>query len=51
MLISHFELHILPKVTKTVSILAKTHKNILRVKKLTQRSEFADLREINRAKT
>jgi hypothetical protein len=25
MLISHFELHILPKVTKTVGILAKTH--------------------------
>jgi hypothetical protein len=28
MLISHFELHILPKFTKTVGILAKTHKNL-----------------------
>jgi hypothetical protein len=29
MLISHFELHILFKVSKTVGILAKTHKNVL----------------------
>jgi hypothetical protein len=28
MLIYHFELHILPKVSKTVGILAKTHKNL-----------------------
>jgi hypothetical protein len=28
MLISHFELHILPKVSKTVGIFAKTHKNV-----------------------
>jgi hypothetical protein len=28
MLISHFELHVLPKVSKTVGILAKTHKNV-----------------------
>jgi hypothetical protein len=28
MLISHFELHILPKVSKTVGIFAKTPKNI-----------------------
>jgi hypothetical protein len=51
MLISHFELHILPKATKTVAILANTHKNVLLVNILSQRSEFADFREINRAKT
>jgi len=28
MLISQFELHILPKVSKTVGILAKTHENV-----------------------
>jgi hypothetical protein len=32
MLISHFELHILPKVSKTVGILAKTHKNVFWLK-------------------
>jgi len=51
MLISHFELHILPKVSKTVGILAKTLKNVFLVQKFIQRSEFADFREINRAKT
>jgi len=47
LLIPHFELLILPKVYKTVGILAKT----LLSKKITQRSEFADLREINRTNT
>jgi predicted ATP-grasp superfamily ATP-dependent carboligase len=28
MRISHFEQHILPKVSKTVDVLAKTHKNV-----------------------
>jgi hypothetical protein len=51
MLISHFELHIPPKVSKTVGILAKTQKKLFRVKKLAQRSVFADFREISRAKT
>jgi len=51
LLISHFELHILPKVSKTVGILAKTHKNVFRVKYITHRSEFADFREIISAKT
>jgi hypothetical protein len=51
MLISHFELHILPKSSKTVSILAKAHENEFWVNILTQRKEFADFREINRAKT
>jgi hypothetical protein len=27
-IISHFDLHILPKVSKTVVLLAKTHKNV-----------------------
>jgi hypothetical protein len=39
------------KVSKTVGILAKTHTNLFRVKKLAQRSVFVDFREINRAKT
>jgi len=51
MLIYHFELHILPKVSKTVAILAKTLKNGFSVNNFTQRSEFADFSEINRAKT
>jgi len=50
-LIFHFELHILPKVSKTVVILAKIPKNVFWVKIWAQRSKFADWREINRAKT
>jgi hypothetical protein len=34
MLIYHFELHILPKVSKTVGMLAKTPKNVFWVKNL-----------------
>jgi len=41
----------LPMVSKTVGILAKTHKNVFWVKYITQICEFADIREINRAKT
>jgi len=48
MLNSHFELHILPKVSKTVGILAKTHKHVFSVKIFTQRSEFANFRYIER---
>jgi hypothetical protein len=51
MLISHFELHIFAKVSKTFGMLLRTHKNVVLVKNLTQESEFADFREINRAKT
>ena len=51
MLISHFELHILPKVSKTVVIISKTQKNVFGVKILTQRIAIADIGEINRAKT
>jgi len=47
--ISHFELHILSKVSKTVGILAKTPKKCILSKIFTQRS--ADFREIHRAKT
>jgi len=39
------------KVFKTVGILAKTYKNEFLVKYITQKSEYADFREIDRAKT
>jgi hypothetical protein len=50
-LISHFELQILLKVSKTVGILAKTPKNEIWVNILTQTGGYADFREIHRAKT
>jgi hypothetical protein len=48
---SHFELHILPNISKTVCIPAKTPKNLFPVKILTHKSEYADFRQIKRAKT
>jgi hypothetical protein len=46
MLISHFELHILPKVCKTVGIVAKTNKNEFRVKIPTPREINLPILEI-----
>jgi len=51
MLIYHFELQILPKVSKIAGIIAQTLKNGFPVKTFRKRSEFADFSEINRAKT
>jgi hypothetical protein len=50
-IISYFQLQLLPKVSKTIGIPANTQKNIFLVKDFTQGSEFANFREIKRAKT